>query len=436
MAAMSERSSEGSVRREGNSRFSRGLLDVCASAFAAVLPLKWPADSALSGFFREHPQLGQRDRALVADSVYAALRRKRLIEAISGERSARRLVLATWAALLGANLRELEPLLRGDEVSWLAQVKSAAHAAQPFEIECELPDWLIERLRPRHGDEGLLKLAKGLQEQAPLDLRVNVLKASREAVVQTLGRDGLVCTPTPYSPDGVRLSEKAAINLHPLFKDGSVEVQDEGSQLVCQLVAPRRGEMVVDFCAGAGGKTLALGAAMHSSGRLYAFDVSAARLAKLKPRLARSGLSNVHSQRLESETDVRVKRLAGKIDRVLVDAPCTGLGTLRRNPDLKWRQQPDDVVELSAKQSAILGSAARLLKPGGRLVYATCSILDEENRQVVEAFLEGHPEFELIPAGEVLKKQRIALEVDRYLELWPHRHNTDGFFAAVLQRRA
>jgi 16S rRNA (cytosine967-C5)-methyltransferase len=215
-----------------------------------------------------------------------------------------------------------------------------------------------------------------------------------------------------------------------------VEVQDEGSQVVCRLVAPRRGEMVVDFCAGAGGKTLALGALMRSSGRLYAFDVSAARLAKLKPRLARSGLSNVHPQRLAGENDPRVKRLAGKIDRVLVDAPCTGLGTLRRNPDLKWRQTPDDVAELAAKQRVILESAARLLKPGGRLVYATCSILEEENRHVVEPFLERHPQFALLPAGEALAKEHIPLEADRYLELWPHRHGTDGFFAAVLERTA
>src|SRR5581483_6525801 len=187
---------------------------------------------------------------------------------------------------------------------------------------------------------------------------------------------------------------------------------------------------------GAGGKTLALGALMRSSGRLYAFDVSDARLARLKPRLARSGLSNVHPQRLAGENDARVKRLAAKIDRVLVDAPCTGLGTLRRNPDLKWRQHPEDVAELAAKQAVILESAARLVKPGGRLVYATCSILAEENRGVVEPFLDRHPGFALRPAGEVVAAERIPVEADRFLELWPHRHGTDGFFAAVLERTA
>ncbi|MGN6666486.1 MAG: RsmB/NOP family class I SAM-dependent RNA methyltransferase, partial [Trinickia sp.] len=220
------------------------------------------------------------------------------------------------------------------------------------------------------------------------------------------------------------------------FEDGWIEVQDEGSQLLCALVAPRRGEMIVDFCAGAGGKTLALGAAMRSTGRLYAFDVSDRRLAKLKPRLARSGLSNVHPVLIDSEHDAKIKRLAGKIDRVLVDAPCSGLGTLRRNPDLKWRQSPASVEELVPKQRSILASAARLVKPGGRLVYATCSMLDAENEGIVAQFLADHPDFALVPAGKVLAEQRIEVEMGDYLSLWPHRHATDGFFAAVLERRA
>jgi 16S rRNA (cytosine967-C5)-methyltransferase len=173
---------------------------------------------------------------------------------------------------------------------------------------------------------------------------------------------------------------------------------------------------------------------MRSTGRLYAFDISPKRLAGLKPRLARSGLSNVHPQRIEGANDVRVKRLAGKIDRVLVDAPCSGLGTLRRDPDMKWRQTPEDVANLVEKQKSILTAAARLVKPGGRLVYATCSILEEENRRIAESFLAGHAQFVLRPAGDVLKKERIELDMGEYLELWPHRHGTDGFFAAIFER--
>ena len=213
---------------------------------------------------------------------------------------------------------------------------------------------------------------------------------------------------------------------------GDVEVQDEGSQLLALMLGAKRGEMVVDFCAGAGGKTLALGAEMRNTGRLYAFDTSGHRLAALKPRLARSGLSNVHPAQIAHERDERIKRLAGKIDRVLVDAPCSGLGTLRRNPDLKWRQSPQSVEELRVKQAAILASAARLLKPGGRLVYATCSLLDAENEDIAQAFTaERQRDFKVLPALEALERrtsgQAETLVRGDFLRLWPHRHGTDGF---------
>jgi 16S rRNA (cytosine967-C5)-methyltransferase len=224
------------------------------------------------------------------------------------------------------------------------------------------------------------------------------------------------------------------------FTRGAIEVQDEGSQLLALLLDAHRGEMVVDFCAGAGGKTLALGAAMRNTGRLYAFDNSAHRLDGLKPRLARSGLSNVHPAAIAHERDDRVKRLTGKVDRVLVDAPCSGLGTLRRNPDLKWRQSPATVLEFAKTQTAILSSAARLLKPGGRLVYATCSVLPQENEQIADAFTAANAGFEVLGAAAVLTQLKIegaqTLVSGPYLRLWPHIHGTDGFFAAVWQRKA
>jgi 16S rRNA (cytosine967-C5)-methyltransferase len=221
-----------------------------------------------------------------------------------------------------------------------------------------------------------------------------------------------------------------------LFTGGALEVQDEGSQLVGFLVAPKRTDMVVDFCAGAGGKTLLLGALMRSQGRLYAFDTHDRRLAHLKPRLARSGLSNVHPQLIAHERDARIKRLARKIDRVLVDAPCTGFGTLRRNPDLKWRHPESAVAELAAKQRAILASAATLVKPGGRLVYATCSVLADENEAIVEAFCRAHPEFAPVDAAAELTRAGIPLDTGPTLKLLPHKHGCDGFFAAVLMRTA
>src|SRR5262245_22662980 len=232
-------------------RFSRPLLDASTAAFAAVMPLEEPADAALSAFFRTHPKIGQRDRATIADSVYAALRRRRLLERLVAPSSPRRLVIATWSVLLGASLREIEPWLRGDEPQWLARAKRDASADQPFEVQCELPDWVIERLRARFDQGPLLDLARGLMRTAPLDLRVNSMKTTREAVAKKLAEDGIATSATPYSPEGLRLDGRPAINRHPVFLEGGIEVQDEGSQLLCHLVAPKRGEMVVDFCAGA-----------------------------------------------------------------------------------------------------------------------------------------------------------------------------------------
>lgn len=414
---------------------SSAQLDAIIHALTVVLPARAPADSQLRAFFREHKNLGQRDRALVADTVYAALRRRRMLEHVTPGATPREIALATLVKLQGIGIGQIESVLKDDERGWLTKLKALDLDALPFELRADLPDWVIERLRKRMDDTQILALARGLQQAAPLDLRVNVLKAPREAVLDRLDYDGIGAQPTRYSPLGVRLREKPALNQHPMFLDGAVEVQDEGSQLLGLLVEPRRGEMVVDFCAGAGGKTLQMGAAMGSSGRLYAFDVSDKRLTNLAPRLKRSGLSNVHPQRIAGENDPKVKRLRGKIDRVLVDAPCTGLGTLRRNPDLKMRQDVTALGELNVKQRSILAAAASLVKPGGRLVYGTCSLLAEENEDIVDEFLAAHPDFQLVPAGDVLKHQGITLEAQPYLHLFPHVHNTDGFFAAVVERR-
>jgi 16S rRNA (cytosine967-C5)-methyltransferase len=306
-----------------------------------------------------------------------------------------------------------------------------------------LPEWLAGPLKAQLGAE-FWPLAQSLQQPAPLDLRVNALTDKRPEVQKELAKAGIQAAVTPFSPWGLRIEGKPALTKLDAFVRGAIEVQDEGSQLLALLLDAKRGEMVVDFCAGAGGKTLAIGATMRSTGRLYAFDTSAHRLDALKPRLARSKLSNVHPAAIAHERDERVKRLAGKIDRVLVDAPCSGLGTLRRNPDLKWRQSAQSVQELTAKQIAILQSASRLVKSGGRLVYATCSLLPEENEAVAEAFGAAHPDFEVQEVAALIGGLKVAGAEGlcsggeagtRYLRLWPHRHATDGFFAAVWNRK-
>lgn len=315
----------------------------------------------------------------------------------------------------------------------LAEIKAASLESQPLAIQAEFPDWLIEKLGGFMEDEEILDLGRSLQQPAPVDLRVNTLLAKREEILALFDKEGIKASPTPYSPIGIRLADKPAINRHEVFLNGKVEVQDESSQLLGYLVAPRRQDMVVDFCAGAGGKSLMLGALMRSQGRIYAFDNSEKRLNNLKPRLKRSGLSNLHPQLIANENDIKVKRLTGKIDRVLVDAPCSGLGTLRRNPDLKWRQSPQSIGELKRKQAAILSSAANLLKPGGRLVYATCSFLPEENQEIVENFIADYPHFKVLNCGQLLKHQKIPIDTGEFMQLSPRLHATDGFFAAALE---
>jgi 16S rRNA (cytosine967-C5)-methyltransferase len=416
-------------------RFTPALFAHAEAVLGQLLRFEHPADAVVSRYFREHRQLGHADRAFVAETVFAVLRRGRSLEArCAGQLSDRRRLLAALAVVRGWSQRELAPVLKAGEEEWLAVAKALPEAELAPAVRCDLPDWLYERLAAQYGADETLALAQALNQPAPLDLRVNTLKTSREALLEVLTADGMAAVPGALSPLAVRLRDKPALARHPLFLAGAFEVQDEGSQLLGYLLEPKRGEMVVDFCAGAGGKTLLLGALMRNTGRLYAFDVSDRRLAKLKPRLARSGLSNVHPARIEHERDTKIKRLSGKADRVLVDAPCSGLGTLRRNPDLKWRQDESSVAELTAKQAAILAAAAPLVRPGGRLVYATCSLLHAENEAIVEAFLAGHPGFTLVPAADVLARQGIEVEGEM-LRLLPHRHRTDGFFAAILERQ-
>jgi 16S rRNA (cytosine967-C5)-methyltransferase len=414
-------------------RLTLAHLDAATAALRTVLPLKFPADAILRNFFRENPKLGASDRAFCAETIFGILRHRFFLENAAPSVAPRSLLLAYLVKFHGLNVRELAPLVSEAEAKSLAGIKGTSVESQPLPVQAEFPGWLVEKLSGFMTEEEILALGRSLQHSAPLDLRVNTLLANRNNVLALLQKDGIEGSATLYSPIGIRLVGKPAINQHELFLGGKVEVQDEGSQLLGYLLAPKRRDMVVDFCAGAGGKTLMLGALMHSQGRIYAFDNSEKRLSNLKPRLKRSGLSNLFPQLIGNENDIKIKRLAGKIDRVLVDAPCSGLGTLRRNPDLKWRQSPQSIDELKHKQAAILSSASRLLKPGGRLVYATCSFLREENQEIVEHFLNDNPHFMLLNCSELLAQQKIPLETGVFLQLSPLMHGTDGFFAAALE---
>jgi len=411
-------------------RITRAVLAHARAALSRILRFDAPADQCLSRYFREHRDLGQNDRAFVAETVFAVLRRKRSLEAAAGSAQPQALLAAALVRVHGQSARALEGLV-DEELA--RRIRQAQTSALPAAIRADLPDWLWERLAQQHGEDEAARIALGLLNPAPLDLRANLARIERSAAQARLAGDGLAGTPTPYSPAGLRLAGKPAINRHPLFTEGLVEVQDEGSQLLAWLLAPRRGEMVGDYCAGAGGKTLAAAMLMRGTGRIYAMDVSAKRLAALAPRAARAGITSVHTLVL-GEDGARARRLAGKLDRVLVDAPCSGFGTLRRNPDLKWRHGPDAIAELAAKQRRILDAAARLLKPGGRLIYATCSILNEENDAVTDDFQRQHAEFQPLSCAELLAGQRITLDTGERLRLYPHLHGTDGFFAAAFEK--
>jgi 16S rRNA (cytosine967-C5)-methyltransferase len=415
----------------------KALLDACAELVRLTLQFNHPADAVVSRFFRDNRNLGPRERATLSETVFQVLRKKLLFEHMARSGSGAK---EKRLAILGfAGPRDfVKSALNDTEKKWLDMCDSIQKADLMSQHVHNLPDWLVQPLKAQLGDE-FEALALSLQQSGTLDLRVNDLNEKRGEVQKELTAAGIVCEPTPYSPWGLRLQGKPSLAKVKAFERGAVEVQDEGSQLLALLLDAHRGEMVVDFCAGAGGKTLAIGASMRNTGRLYAMDTSAHRLDALKPRLARSQLSNVHPAAIAHERDDRVKRLAGKIDRVLVDAPCTGLGTLRRNPDLKWRQKPEAIADVAATQTAILDSAARLLKSGGRLVYATCSVLPQENEEIANLFSAAHPDFVVLPVFEELSRLKVAnaqtLCAGNFLRLWPHRHGTDGFFAAVWVRK-
>jgi 16S rRNA (cytosine967-C5)-methyltransferase len=411
-----------------------------AELLRTVLTGTLPADKQMEQYFRAQRSLGGRDRGFIAEAVYGCLRQRRFLEHICGNPGAQANdVMAVWLlASQGWSARALEDAgyrpKHGASAAELAARLRNPEPDLPLGVATNLPDWLLDRLLSQYGETETRALADALNQPATLDLRTNTLRTSREELSRRLAEEGFPVEVTPYSPVGLRRAERAPLFKTQSFQDGWFEVQDEGSQLLSLLLEPKRQEMAVDFCAGAGGKTLHIGAMMANSGSLYAFDVSQQRLERMKPRLKRAGLDNVRAVLINNERDNRVRRLVSKADRVLVDAPCSGTGTLRRNPDSKWREP--DLTGTAASQMHILEAAATLVKPGGRLVYATCSLLQEENDAIVNDFLARQTDFVRLPAQEILARRGVTLELaDDALRLLPHRHHTDGFFALAMERK-
>ena len=384
-----------------------------------LLKFDSPTDKLLADFFRENKKLTTTERNLVADTVYTILRNYYKLNHIANDHIPN-IIGLTWLKLLNIDPSILSKINLLD-LDYLNSLEF-----DPKDT-LELPDWIIEKLG--YNTDEVQKLAHSMAQTAPLDLRVNLVKTNLKTVMSELSEFNP--QEMEFSPFGIRIQNKVSLMKHPLFLNGSIEIQDESSQIGGMLLSPKRGDMVVDFCAGAGGKALLFGMLMRNNGRIYAFDINEKRLNNLSPRMTRSGLSIIYPELIAHEHDAKIKRLYNKIDRVFVDAPCSGLGTLRRSPELKFRQ--NDTTELNIKQISILNEASKLVKIGGHLVYATCSILPDENQNIVKQFLGAHPDFELVPAYTILTNPKLHRD-DGYLELLPHTHGTDGFFAALLKR--
>jgi 16S rRNA (cytosine967-C5)-methyltransferase len=410
-----------------------------------------PADDIAAGYFRRRRYIGAKDRASIADHVYAVLRhraaldwwiQKHRAEIGSRTRLLTALVLidgwrpeAVAAACDGGRFRPATPTNAEERLLRALVGRTLHHPGMSRAVANDLPEWLEPYLERVFGN-GLEREMAVLNATAPIDLRVNLLKTDREAARRALAAEGVAAEPTPWSPIGLRLSQRVPLGGLTAFREGVVEVQDEGSQIAALLADARPGMRVVDFCAGAGGKTLALAAGMKNHGKLVACDVSARRLEGAARRLRRAGVSNAERRVLTGERDKWVKRHRGGFDRVFVDAPCLGTGTWRRNPNTKWQMTSVDLAELVVRQRHILRSAARLVRPGGRLVYVTCSLLREENEEQAEAFLAAEPGFVVVPAAGVWREATgTPLHGGgRYLRLTPARHGTDGFFVAIFER--
>jgi len=412
-------------------------LAAAASVLDSIAQGRQPAEAVLKAWGQANRYAGSKDRKAIADRVYKVLRaRARLSWAMGGREDGRALVIGSLSLIDGLTLDEIETLHSGEgygprplSKQERSRLTAAGEGELPGWVASGLPAFVVEDFKTTFGDRWAEEAQGLMAPRAPIDLRVNTIKADVEGVRAELAEAGLEATPTPWSPVGLRLPSEPPPNIQATdaFKDGRIEIQDEGSQIVCALAGAAPGMTVVDYCAGGGGKTLGLAQAMRGQGTLVAGDVVQKRLDNIRPRLARAGVDA--ELRLLGQNGGGMEDLNGQADLVFVDAPCSGSGTWRRRPEEAWRLTADEVERLHALQVRILGQAARLVRPGGRLIYVTCSMLSRENEISADAFETAHPEF-----------RPVALDhpraVGHRLRLSPASTDTDGFFAALYERAA
>ncbi len=403
-----------------------------------------PLDVVISQYFRSRRYIGSKDKGVISGVVYGMMRRlgevDYLIDTMKGDKSYR-LRVFVYLLLEGATKQDIDNICSGDtyapkilnneEKKVIKGIDFAALKKAPDHARMNYPKWMDWHLKQAFGDD-LDAVMEAMNQQATTDIRVNTLKSSVDKVQAQMKSEGFEMRRTDYSPLGLRMDERRSVFSTKVFKEGAFEMQDEGSQLIAAICRVAPGMKVTDFCAGAGGKTLALSADMGNKGTLHACDIHERRLKEMPKRLKRAGVNNVQTHLLASENDKWVKRHKETQDVVLVDAPCSGAGTWRRSPDSRWKMTQESLQELTEIQASVLQSAARLVAKGGRLIYATCSVLKEENEQQVEKFLEANPHFQLQKIEELDVKANLPEGVATYLKLNPHHHGTDGFFVASL----
>lgn len=418
-----------------------------------ILPGDAAADAAVRAWFRKRRYAGSKDRAAVTGLVYQVLRQRGELMwglaqagAADSEPAARRLVMAALTRLDGLSPSEVAGRFDGGQYGpdLLSEAEQGivARLAEVGDVD-SAPDWargnypeaLDSALRESLGD-GMGAEVQALNARAPIDLRVNTLKGDRGAAQAALYADGIQTSLMALSPIGLRVEGRARVSESTAFRTGLVEVQDEGAQLASLLVGAQPGNLVVDYCAGAGGKTLGLAAAMGNAGTIHGFDRDALRLARAERRFKRAGATCINAQTITGGDDPAVTALDGTADRVLVDAPCTGSGTWRRAPEGMWRTSLQSIADHGMAQRAILDEAAPLVRPGGRMIYVTCSVFAEENQRQAEGFLDRHQDFESLATADVWAQvlPGEAPANGMYLQLTPLRNQTDGFFVAVFER--
>jgi 16S rRNA (cytosine967-C5)-methyltransferase len=425
-------------------------LSAAIEALADIEARHRPAGQALKDWGLSHRFAGSGDRAAIAGLVYDALRRKASSAWIMGADTPRAVLLGMFARERGLDVEAISALSNGGRFApeplsddEHARLRARSLDGAPPHVRGDYPEWLDDKLAATFGDDRVAE-GEALSSRAPLDLRANTLQAERAAAAEALAELG--AQPARWSPWGLRIvlspdSKSPSIHAEPAYLKGQIEIQDEGSQLAALLSGAKPGEQVIDLCAGAGGKTLALAALMENQGQIFATDTDKRRLAAIHERLERSGARNVQVRTPRGAKDA-LADLAGRADLVLIDAPCTGTGAWRRNPDAKWRVRPGALAERLKEQAEALDRAVPLLKPGGRLVYVTCSVLDDENGAQVRAFLTRHSGFSIIPPADAANAlgeraflfRRAVLMSDEGLLMTPRRTDTDGFFVSVLRR--